>query len=267
MHIHLNGRLTEVDKAAVSPLDRGFTLGDGLFETVAIRGGAPRFLDAHLGRLFAGLETIGITAPWPGAAIAEAVAEVIAANGVDEGVARITVTRGRAPRGLAPSPESRPTLTVTAAAMAPRRAPTALVVVAGTRRNEWSPLSRIKSLCYLDGILALDEAQRRGADDGLMLNTRGQVAEATAANLFAVLDGVALTPPVTDGALPGVMRAAVLARTESHERSITLSDLETASEIFLTNSLGIRPVVSLDGKPVGGEKPGPLATALIEALA
>ena len=124
------------------------------------------------------------------------------------------------------------------------------------------PLSRLKSLNYLDAVIASMESQRRGADDALLLNTAGTLAEATAANLFAVIDGVAVTPPIADGALPGLMRAAALDVLEAEERSLTPAALETASEVFLTNVNGVRPVVRLDGRPVGRGRPGPVWASL-----
>jgi len=133
------------------------------------------------------------------------------------------------------------------------------VIADSTRRNEHSPLSRIKSTSCLDSIIARVEADRRGADDAILLNTAGRIAEATAANVFAVIDGVTATPPVADGALPGIMREAVMASTSVEERSLSPTDLDVASEIFLTSSLGIRPVIAFGDRtlPIG-----PVTTAL-----
>ncbi len=108
----------------------------------------------------------------------------------------------------------------------------------------------------MDGILAAKEAFKRGCDEALLLNTAGNLAEGTAANLFLVIDGRAVTPPVHDGALPGVMRADVIKALAAAERTLSPADLASASEAFLTNSLGIKPLVVVDGAPIGGGGPG-----------
>jgi branched-chain amino acid aminotransferase len=175
-----------------------------------------------------------------------AMAAVLSANSLNEGSLRLTATRGSGPRGIAPPLDPRPTLLITAAPAAPPPVPAACIVATRTRRNEHSPLAAVKSLNALDSILARQEARERGADDAILLNTAGRVAEATAANVFAIVEGRLLTPPVPDGALPGVMRAEVLARG-AIEASLTRDDLLRAEAIFLTSSLGIRPVCRIDG--------------------
>ncbi|MEQ9448782.1 MAG: aminotransferase class IV, partial [Rhodospirillaceae bacterium] len=131
-------------------------------------------------------------------------------------------------------------------------------------RNQLSPLAGIKSTNVLDSILAREEAAAAGADDALLLNTEGNVAEASAANVFALIDGGLVTPPVSDGALPGIMRGEVIRLARGEERTITVESLERASEIFLSNALGLRPVVSINGKPVGDGEVG-LITQLLAA--
>ena len=148
---------------------------------------------------------------------------------------------------------------ITGASQALDPAPPATAVIAATtRRNEHSPLSRIKSLNFLDGILALREAAGKGADDALLLNGAGNLAEASAANLFLVIDGGAVTPPVADGALPGVMRADVIRDLPAVERTLGPGDLSQASEAFLTNALSVRALVAVDGAAIGDGKPGPV---------
>ncbi len=131
--------------------------------------------------------------------------------------------------------------------MAPPPPPARLIIARVTRRNEFSPLAGVKSLNYLDNILARQEAAARGVDDAVLLNTRERVAETTIANLFAVLEGEILTPPLRDGALPGIMRAEVL-RAGAQEGTLTPANLTGAREIFLTSSLGIRSVAALEGQ-------------------
>ncbi|MBE0529891.1 MAG: aminotransferase class IV family protein [Rhodospirillales bacterium] len=261
MTIWLDGTCATLESARLRVDDRGFTLGDGLFETLAIRDRKVLRVAAHLARLRSGCAELALPLAYADDALAEALTEVAA--GMETGTARLTVSRGPAPRGLKPPEKPSPTILITAAptALAPP-APAAVVIAATTRRNPYSPLARLKSLNYLDGIIALMEAQRRGADDALLLNSSGLLAEATAANLFAVIEGVAVTPPVADGALPGLMRAAVRDLLKAEERSLTPADLETASEILLTNVAGIRPVVRLEGRPVGRGRPGPVWASL-----
>ncbi len=262
MKVWLNGGLTEAG-VVVRFDDRGFTLADGLFETLAVRDGEAIWVDAHLRRLRQGCETLALPLAYPNDILREGMAETVAANGIVQGTLRLTVTRGPASRGLLPPETATPTVLMAAetAPLAPP-APARLVIAGGTRRNERSVLSRIKSLNYLDGILALMEARRRGADDAMLLNTAGNLAEATASNLFAVVEGQVLTPPVADGALPGVMRAVVGEFLDADERTLPPDDLTGASEIFLTNSAGIRPVIALDGQSVGTGRPGPVWASL-----
>jgi branched-chain amino acid aminotransferase len=130
------------------------------------------------------------------------------------------------------------------------------------RRDETSPLARVKNLGYLGNILARKEAAAAGADDAVLLNTHGRVAETTVANIFCLIAGGLATPPVGEGALPGVMRAEVIKLTRAEERPITVAELEQSSEVFVTNALGIRPVVRMNGRDVGDGAPG-LITQLL----
>lgn len=262
MKVWLNGDVTEAG-TVIRFDDRGFTLGDGLFETLAVRDGEPVLVEAHLRRLRHGCESLVFPSIYSGDVLREAMAATIAANGIVHGVLRLTVTRGPTRRGLLPPEATAPTVLMTAEPTPPVPPAPARVVTAGeSRRNEHSALSRIKSLNYLDGILAAMEAKRRGAEDALLLNTAGALAEATASNLFAVLDGRAVTPPVADGALPGIMRAVVRELLDADERTLRPDDLTAAAEVFLTNSAGIRPVVLIDDRPVGTGKPGPVWASL-----
>lgn len=248
--VWLNGRLSAEDEARIAPADRGLLLGDGLFETLRVAGEHPVRLDRHLARLRAGAAVLGLPVPLDDAGLAAAMAALLRRCGLEDASLRLTLTRGPGPRGLLPPAEPAPTLLITAAPLPPPLPPARVVVARDTRRNEHSPLARIKSLSYLDGVLARQEAARCGADDALLLNTAGRVAEASAANLFLVLDGVMVTPPVSEGALPGVMRAAVMEATAVVERPVTVEDLDRAEEVFLTSSLGVRSVVMVEGRPV-----------------
>lgn len=245
MKVWLNGALLEAEDARIDPADRGFTLGDGLFETIAVRGGKILRLEAHLARLRRGCDVLGIPRP---AGIENALAELTAADGLKEAALRLTVTRGPAARGLVSPGKIQPTTCITAAVLPGPRPPARCVIATVTRRNEHSPLASIKSLNYLDNILAAREAAAAGAEEAILLNTAGLVAEAAASNLFILKNGQLLTPPVSDGALPGVMRAAVIAATGGREQSLRPEDLPEAEGLLLTSSLGIRLVASIDGK-------------------
>ncbi len=260
MTVFLNGRLVADSEARIEPTDRGLTLGDGLFETIAVRGRRAARTDAHLARLGDGAEVIGLAVPLGGRELRSALQDVIEANAIDFGVLRLTLTRGLGPRGLPPPVPVQPTLLITGASQdLTAQEPVTAVIATTTRRNEHSPLSGIKSTCCLDGILAAREAAKRGAGDALLLNGAGNLAEATAANLFLVIDATAVTPPVDDGAMPGVMRADVIRGLSAAERTLGPADLSSASEAFLTNSLGIRPLTAVDGEPIGDGNPGPVS--------
>ena len=244
----LNGALL-ASGAAIDPHDRGFTLGDGLFETMRVDDGRPAQLRRHLHRLRAGAALLGIPVPWDDDALGAALAATIAANAVRNGSARLTLSRGPAPRGLGFPRPARPTGLITAAgATSAPAGPVHAVLCTTTRRNEWSPLSRIKSLNYLDGVLARLEADRCGAGDALLLNTRGMLAEASAANLVVLSGGRLLTPPVSDGALPGIRRGLLIERCGAVESSLPPEALLRAEAVFLSGSLGLRGVASLDGR-------------------
>ncbi|WP_342241717.1 aminotransferase class IV [Inquilinus sp. OTU3971] len=251
----LNGQLLAAGGARIDTADRGFTLGDGLFETIRVRDGAAVWLDRHLARLAEGSAVLGIPARFDDAALAEACAAVIAAEGIEAGVLRLTVSRGVGPRGVLPPAAPSPTVLIAGHAGLPPQGPVALVVARGTRRNQASPLSRVKSLNYLDAVLARREAADRGADDAVMLNTADRVAETTIANLFARIDGAWVTPPVAEGALPGIMRAEVQARLGATKRPLSVADLQRAEALLLTNALSIRAAARLENAPLpaGGE--------------
>jgi branched-subunit amino acid aminotransferase/4-amino-4-deoxychorismate lyase len=232
--IYLNGTLVPPEDAAIDPADRGFLLGDGLFETLrAYRGRVP-WLGRHLDRLAAGAALLAI--PLPALDLTAAVAETLGANDL------------------------------AAAAGAPLRA-----MIAATRRNEHSRLANLKTLNYLDNVLARREAAAAGADDGLLLNTAGRLASASAGNLFLVRQRTLLTPPTSEGVLPGITRAVVLDLAPdlgltAVETPLEPDQLDQAHEAFVTNSLiELRPLVAVDGRPIGDGAPGPATGRLLHA--
>jgi branched-chain amino acid aminotransferase len=269
--IYLNGQLVSPEDAAIDPTDRGFLLGDGLFETLRAYGGRVPWLDRHLDRLAAGAAVLGI--PLPALDLGAAVVETLEANDLAtaDAALRITLTRGPGPRGLVPLATPRPTLMIAAhplqsPAGAPLRA-----MIAATRRNEHSPLANLKSLNYLDNVLAHREAAAAGANDGLLLNTAGRLASASAGNLFLVRQRTLLTPPTSEGVLPGITRAVVLDLAPelgltAVETPLEPDQLDQAHEAFVTNSLiELRPLVAVDGRPIGDGAPGPATDRLLQA--
>lgn len=255
MILWLNGALQTASEARIDPADRGFTLGDGVFETIRAEAGEPMQLSRHLDRLRSGLELLGLSNPYADAVLAKALRAVLSAIGVTEAVLRLTVSRGIAARGVWPEGPVAPTVLITLSQLPKPLAPAQLIVARSTRRNEFSPLSRIKSLNYLDSILARREAAEQGADDALLLNTQGFAAEATAANLFLIKGGRVLTPPLRHGALPGITRARLL-ESGAEEADFHPEDCRAAEAVFLSNSLGLREVASLDGQALARQPAG-----------
>ncbi len=264
--LYLNGRLLNEAEAAVSPFDRGFTYGDGLFETLRVERGRPLDLDRHLARLRSGARFLGFpdVAGWE-----EAAGEVIAANGVEEGALRIALSRGAGRRGLLPPPEPAPVRLVTLEKGDP--CPVAYrngvrgSIVTTVRRNEYSPLTGLKTASALELVMARREAARRGAAEGILLNTAGSLAEGTFTNIFLVRDEVTHTPSPAAGVLPGIVRGRILELAVSMGRpvrervDISPSELLGADEAFLTNSLlEVVPLLEVDGLAIGDGRTGPL---------
>ena len=266
MKISINGVLTEAAAARIDPADRGFTLGDGVFETIAVRRNAVRHLAAHLARLRGGANLLGIPLPGDDQHIANMIGATITGNNATEGVVRVMLTRGPGVRGLATPPRPTPTLVISIAPLPPPAEPAKVIIATSTRRNEHSPLSRIKHINYLDNILARREAEAASADDAVLLNTAGNIAESTVANIFVLVDGFMLTPPITDGALPGIMRFETIKLAKAEERTLSPEMLKRSSEVFLTNALGIRPVTHIDGQAVGDGEPGLITQLLATRL-
>ncbi len=267
--IHLNGQLVDSATARIDPADRGLLLADGLFETLRAYDGRPFRLDAHLARLAAGAAALDL--PMPSTTdVAAAVAATLAANGEREASIRITLTRGPAPRGLLPPPCPTPTILIATHPMADTASLPLTGHIASIRRNEHSPLSRLKSLAYLDNMLALREAAAAGCDEALLLNTAGRLTGGSRSNLFLVLDGSIVTPPPSEGVLAGIARQTLIdlagaAGIPTREQPLTLSDVDRASEAFLSNSLiEIKALVRLGDRSLA---PGPIGAELARRYA
>ncbi len=231
--------------------DRGFTLGDGLFETIRAVGGRACHLERHIARLHHGARLLQIPVPYADAEIDDAITALLHRDGLNDATVRVTLSRGPAPRGLLPPPDPKPTLLITASPPAPPAAPARAIIVRSTCRNERSPLCGIKSLNYLDNIIARQEAAARGGDEAILLNTQGRVADTSIANLILDLDGKLVTPPLGDGALPGIMRGLLIEHAGVAEQSIEPEDLYRARSACLSSSLGLRPLASVDGRIIG----------------
>jgi branched-chain amino acid aminotransferase len=275
MKVWMDGRIVDGRDARVSILDHGFLYGDGIFESLRVRGGTIFGLDAHLARLAASGRAIGLVLPLGPEDIGKIVAETVRARGEEDAYVRLLVTRGVGDLGVDPTSCPRPSVLCIATELRihsdEKLARGLALVTASYRRAPADALDpRVKSMNYLTSALAKLEARRQGADEALLLNGRGDVAEASVANVFARAGEVLLTPPTSDGALPGITRATVLELAPrlgmgAQERSLGRVDLFRADEVFLTGTgIGIIGVRELDGQPVGGGAPGP-ATARIRA--
>jgi len=260
--VWFNGVLVEESEVKLAPNDRGFTLADGVFETFRSHGTELLWADAHLERLRAGAQVLGIPVPCSDETIVGGLIALLCAAALPNGAVRLTLTRGPSTiRGLWPSSNpARPTLLASVAPLAPSSA-VRLIVAQCTRRNERSPLSRIKSLNYGDNLLARREAAVRGVEDAVLLNGRDEVACCTAGNLFLRLGASWATPPITAGVLPGLARARVMAKLSACERSVQVADLKNADAAVVSNSLGCRMISELCGRPLtDGSLPVELAS-------
>ena len=272
--VWIDGQRAEPRGAHVSALDRGFTLGDGLFETMRVYHGKLFRLEHHLARLAHSATVLGISlGPRVRLMLEDAICAARAA-GLHEAALRLTVSRGVGPRGLAPPPDPTPTVVIAVYALPPRAAaPPLAVCTARAPRNEHALTAGMKTLGYVESVLALAAARAAGADDALFLDTAGHLCEATASNLFLVGDDVLLTPPPSCGVLPGITRAAVLelAATiglQAREQPVLPDDLRHAGEAFLTSSLRENaPIATVDGRPMPNGAPGPVTRRVIDAFA
>ncbi len=269
--VWINGVSQPADGPHISVRDRGVTLADGLFETMRTRQGQVFRLGHHLARLRAGLTALDFPVP---DSLERHVLDAVRAAGTGEASVRLTVTRGVGPAGLAPPVDTRPTVIVVVVPM-PAFPDTLYrdglaAHVASGRRNQHSMTAGLKTLAYTDSVAALLEARRTGADEAILLDTDGHCSEASASNLFAVIDGALVTPPLSCGALPGITRAVVLELASrlgvpGVERVLELDELCLAAEAFLTSSIrGIAPLVRVGNRVVGPGLPGDVTRTLID---
>jgi len=271
--IWMNGRLVDPAEARVSIFDHGLLYGDGVFEGLRFYGGRIFRLVPHLERLERSAASIELAIPHSRDELRAALGAVVARAGVPDGYVRLVVTRGEGDLGLDPRSCKRPTTFLAAAPL--RVFPDGggvAVVVASTRQAGPDVVDpRIKSLNYLNRLLARLEAIRAGADEAIMLNARGLIAEGTTDNVFLARDGALLSPPACDGALEGITRGVVfdLARELGipvREESLGTYDLRVADEVILVGTgAGLVPVRSVDGRELAS-CPGPLFRRLEPAF-
>ncbi len=267
MRVWIDGRVVDGAVATIPVTDHGLLYGDGIFEGIRVYGRRVFRLEAHMARFNASAKALALELPGGIRATRQIVLDTARDFGADEAYIRLIATRGDGPLGIDPTtcPEPRLLCIIDRIAVYPEEKQRTGVdlVTSSLRRPAPDVLDpRVKSLNYLNNALAKLEAKQRGADDALLLNSAGMIAEAAVANVFVVRAGELLTPPATDGALEGITRAVLmeLAASLGHsvrEKTIGRFDLFCADEAFLSGSgAGVVPIRSLDGRLIGDGSPG-----------
>ncbi len=275
MKIYLDGQFCAKEDAKISVFDHGLLYGDGIFEGIRFYHGRVFRLEEHIERLYDSARAICLKIPFDRAEMIEAVLETIRQNDLRDGYVRLVVTRGPGDLGLNPNLCPKATVFIIASKITlyPEEMYRngLMVVTCATRRIPHGALSpMVKSLNYLNNVLAKIESQLAGAGEGLMLNEQGFVAECTGDNIFVVKHGKITTPPISSGALAGITREVVFEMAAEaglviSEPNMTRYDIYTADECFLTGTAAeVIPVVKLDNRPIGDGTPGPITRKLIE---
>ncbi|MFJ7958598.1 aminotransferase class IV [Streptomyces sp. NPDC096319] len=255
MKLWVNGGLHDAETARVSVLDHGLTVGDGIFETVKAERGETFALTLHLERLTRSARGLGLPDPDLDE-VRRACAAVLKANPMELGRLRITYTGGLSPLGSERG-DAGPSLVVALGETGRRPDSTAVITVPWTR-NERGALTGLKTTSYAENVVALARARERGASEALFANTVGRLCEGTGSNVFVVVDGAVLTPPVSSGCLAGITRALAVRWTGAEETDLPLDVLESADEIFLTSTLrDVQAVHRVDGRDLA-HAPGPV---------
>jgi branched-chain amino acid aminotransferase len=275
LKIYIDGTFYEQSEAKISVFDHGVLYGDGVFEGIRFYQDRVFRLDEHMDRLWDSAKAIALDIPLSRTSLIDATLETIRQNDLHDGYIRLLVTRGVGSLGLSPDSCRRPSIVIIAATIT--LYPDSLyekgltLATCSVRRIPPAALSpRIKSLNYLNNILAKIEAQQAGAAEGVMLNEQGYVAECTGDNLFVVKNGVISTPPVNAGILAGVTRAVVFELAEKNgipikEEDLTRYDILVADECFLTGTAAeVIAAVQMDRRPIGNGQPGPVTLKLVE---
>ena len=270
--VYIDGEFVPESEAKISVFDHGFLYGDGVFEGIRAYRGVVFKLKEHIDRLYDSARFLRIEIPMSKEELMEKILETVRRNGLSDCYIRVVVTRGVGDLGLDPRKCGKPSIIIIARPMAPllgKRA--ASLIISSVRRDGVDATShQAKSLNYLNNILAKLEAINAGADDAVMLDSRGFISEATGENIFIVKNERIMTPPPTSGILSGITRGCIieLARNlgyEVVERELTPFDLITADEVFLTGTAAeIVPVESVNGEKIGERVPGPITERLIK---
>jgi branched-chain amino acid aminotransferase len=274
LKIYLNGQFVDEPDAKVSVFDHGLLYGDGVFEGIRFYNGRVFLFEEHLDRLWDSAKAILLTIPMERAALREAVLETIRQNGLRDGYVRLVVTRGKGDLGLNPNSCKDPTVFIIAATIQlyPEKYYTEglRVNTVPTQRVSAAAVSpAIKSLNYLNNILAKIEGNLYGAQESILLNAQGFIAECTADNIFVIKNDRVLTPQISDGALGGITRRLMfeLAREMGRtieEKQLTRYDLFVADELFLTGTgAEVVPINEVDGRKIGSGRVGPVTLEFI----
>jgi branched-chain amino acid aminotransferase len=275
LKIFISGKHYDKEDAKISVYDHGLLYGDGIFEGMRSYSGKVFRMDEHLDRLWSSAKAIWLEIPMTKAALAQAVNDTLRINNISDGYIRLVVTRGAGTLGLDPNRTANPQVIIIADSIALYPAEMyekgLTIITSSVQRNHPAALSpRIKSLNYLNNILAKIEGMQAGCVEALMLNHKGEVAECTGDNIFLVRNRVLQTPPLDAGILEGITRNAVieLARQsgiEVREMALTKHDVYIADECFLTGSAAeVIPVVKVDSRVIGAGVPGPVTRDLEE---
>jgi branched-chain amino acid aminotransferase len=271
--VYIAGQLVPKEDATISVFDHGLLYGDGVFEGLRAYSGKVFRLREHVQRLWDSAKAIWLTIPMSQDEMCKAINDTVRANGIDDGYIRVVVTRGAGTLGLDPNRCSNPQVIIIADAISLYPAELyekglEIVTVSVMRNHPAACSPRIKSLNYLNNILAKIEGLQAGCIEALMLNHKGEVAECTGDNIFLVRKGVLYTPPIDAGILEGVTRDAVIelaekAGIEVREIPLTKHDVYIADEVFLTGTAAeVVPVVKVDSRTIGTGKPGPMTLDL-----
>jgi len=269
MKIWLDGKLVDENEAKISVFDHGLLYGDGIFEGIRFYNGRVFRLEEHIHRLYDSAKAILLNMPWTQEEVCKATCETVAANGLSDGYIRLVVTRGAGELGLNPYLCPKPSMFIIASSIKlyseeHYQNGLAIITCATRRPAPGALMPQVKSLNYLNNIMAKVEAIQGGALEAVMLNEQGYVAECTGDNIFLLKNGELLTPLISDGALDGITRTVIFEIAaklgiKTMERSLTRYDIFIADECFLTGTAAeVIPVVSLDRRVIGTGKPGEL---------
>ena len=271
--IYLNGQLIPRSKAKLSPFDHGFLYGYGLFETMRAYQGHIFRLEHHLARLHRSAQSLGLANRLATFSFEAACKKTLEANKLKDARLRLTVSAGEGDMTPDSSTCASPTVLITAQNVVPlppeKYESGFKATLSSLRRNSLSPLSRLKSTCYTENILARMAAKAAKYDEAILLNEQGYLAGGSSTNIFLVNNGKLITPSLESGILPGITREAVLeiarsSNIRTQERQVELTELIEAEEAFVTNSiLELMPLTWFEGKPIGRSKPGKLTKEMM----